>query len=221
MSGNIQGSIASFQDTPTVVNFTTNSVLSSTSITINTPADARKDDVLVVFITASTTSSAFSASGWLRAYGSGSLTSGYARQTCLAAAIPAVIAPSYTFTTDVATNITAVMVLVRDPLNSVVAFVSPWSVTSSTTHSTPTFTTTYGGLMLCGYGFNLSSSSGMTASVPSGMAEVAYNVGSGTDVYRATFVCSQLITFGSVAARVSTTSESVQSAIGGILLYPE
>lgn len=218
MSGINQGLLASLSGRPEIIGHTTAYAPSSSSITINTPAGTGPNDLLIAFITATTTRNPFSSSGWSLQYGSGSFPNGYARQSCLTQQLSAAPSANYTFSTNNTADITAVMIAIRPSSAVGTSAIKTFSTASSTSHIAPSVTASRSGLLLCGFGFDRSASSGMTASTPSGMTQVAYNVGTGTDNYRATLVCSEQVSFGATGTRTSTTSQSVQSFIGSLII---
>lgn len=220
MSGNIQGLIASIAGQPIIIGHTTAYDSSASSIVVNTPTGTGANDFLIVFLTSSTAASVFTSSGWSEVYGSGSFASSYARQTCLYRQLSSAPAANYTFSIDRSRDITAVMIAIRPAGSPASSGYKTFSTTSSTSHVAPDPfpALTRSGLLLCGFGFDRSATSGMTASTPAGMSQVAYEVGDGTNTMRATLVCQQNIGTGFAGTRTSTTSQSVQSFNGSVVI---
>ena len=192
---------------------------SVTNITVNTPTGAANGDILLAFITATTTRNAFSSSGWTEAFGSGVFTTGFARLTCLYRKLTAPPSASYTFSTNLSVGeVTVAFLAVRPYSTYGGATVKTFSTTASTTHTTPSSTLSNPALIVSGFGFDRSATSGMTATDPVGFTRAAYVTGGNTSTYRSTLVTYRLFPAVSIGAVTSTTSQSVQSSAGYVAL---
>lgn len=205
------------QASPTVLVSTT-SALGVTNITVTTPVLATTGDMLVAFITASTTRNAFSSAGWTEAFGSGAFTGGFARLTCLYRNLTAPPSANYTFSTNLSTDVTVVLLAIR-PYNIFDSTtIKTFSTTTSLTHTIPSSSPATPVLMVSGFGFDRSATAGMTATDPAGSTRAAYVTGGDTSVYRATLATYRLFSSGATGAISATTSQLVQSFAGYILL---
>ena len=192
---------------------------SVTNITVNTPVGAVSGDLLLAFITATTTRNAFSSTGWTEAFGSGAFTAGYARLTCLYRKLTAPPSSSYTFSTNLSVGEVTVVFLAVRPYSTYSANITKtFSTTASTTHTIPSSTPAVPVLLVSGFGFDRSATSGMTATDPTNFTRAAFVNGGDTSTYRATLVSYRLAPVGATGNIIATTTQSVQSSAGYVLL---
>lgn len=202
---------------PTVL-ISTNNALAVTSIVVNTPVGTVNGDMLVALITATTTRNAFSSAGWTEAFGSGAFTIGFARLTCLYRKLTAAPSANYTFSTNLSADVTVALLAVRPYTTYGGNVIKTFSTVASTTHTIPSSNLSTPALMVSGFGFDRSATAGMTATDPAGSTRAAYVTGGDTSVYRATLATYRVFPAVTTGSIVATTSQSVQSFAGYVLL---
>lgn len=189
------------------------------SITVNTPVGTVNGDMLVALITATTTRNAFSSAGWTEAFGSGAFATGFARLTCLYRKLTAAPSASYTFSTNLSVGeVTVAFLAVRPYTTYGGSVIKTFSTVASTTHTIPSSNLSTPALMVSGFGFDRSAIAGMTATDPSGSTRAAYVTGGDTSVYRSTLATYRVFPAVTTGSIVATTSQSVQSFAGYVLL---